>query len=521
MVNPDLSDDDISITSTAPSEYQEEYEVEDVLAENKPDNGSDTYYLVKWANYPLERCTWEPEESFCDEQTLRDWRAKKEAIAQSKIKPFDVDALMERINALEEARALRKSRRRAKRIRLGIPVSPSESEESEEFRSLDGFIVDDEEEEDETPKKRKAQGNGKRRFSQVDGGSESPNSLFDEVIDITESPKRTKRPPSSSTSLAHTKKKRQLEAPGASLRQQASVTDKTVTSSSRASRPGISLRPPISRFASSAIPASRGRSSAMGPRPTLALKARRQGAGAGADDPRAYRLLSTQRRQEKFNRRDRVPDITQLELRRPSDWLNQPPAQMPVLSAASKRTDATDSLFVEQYSPVQEQASLHARDHPREVTRLEDRSVGDRPQEPNEPTNPRPPISNTIPQPFRRCTPGDILVTLRLNGMEGDAIIRTDGGMRGLVKRQLLELSVRRRLLIDFQETCSVGEFKRRREEVRIDFIPPMTAPATSSHAPFSLYVEKVLTPTRVIILNTTIVGLLGLRIRKTRSMKW
>ena len=486
MANTDLSDDDISITSTAPSEYQEEYEVEDVLAENKPDDGSNSvYYLVKWANYPLERCTWEPEESFCDEQTLRDWRTKKEAIAQNKATPFDVDALMERINALEEARALRKSKRRAKRIRLGIPVSSSDSEESE--NSLDDFIVNDDEE--DASKRRKVQGNSKRRFSQIDGGSRSPNSLFDEVIDITASPKRA-----GSSSLSHTKKKRQLEAPGASLRQQPSVNDRGATSFSRPSRPNLSLQPPISRFASSAIPAFQDRSSAMGPCSAPAPKTRRQGTGTGADDPRAYRLLSTQRRQEKFNRRDREPDITQLELRRPSDWLNQPPAQVPAPSGAARRIEDTGSLFVEQANPVLQHSPLCTSDLPRETIRPGDGSVNGQPQEPNEPIDRPQPISNPISQPYRRCNPGDILVTLKINGMEGDAIIRTDGGVRGLVKKQLLDLSVRRRLLMDFQETCTVDEYKKRCEKVRTDYTPLMSLPAISPCALFSIDVDAVLT---------------------------
>ncbi|KAF4155182.1 hypothetical protein CNMCM6069_008393 [Aspergillus lentulus] len=81
-------DDDISITSTAPSEQESEYEVETILAELEFDDG--IKYLVKWANYPIERCTWEPPESFCNEQTLIDWNKKKRAIAEGKRPAFDL-----------------------------------------------------------------------------------------------------------------------------------------------------------------------------------------------------------------------------------------------------------------------------------------------------------------------------------------------------------------------------------------------------------------------------------------------
>lgn len=77
-------DDDISITSTAPSEQESEYEVETILAELEFDDG--IKYLVKWANYPIERCTWEPPESFCNEQTLIDWNKKKTQLLKGSVR---------------------------------------------------------------------------------------------------------------------------------------------------------------------------------------------------------------------------------------------------------------------------------------------------------------------------------------------------------------------------------------------------------------------------------------------------
>ncbi|KAF4184719.1 hypothetical protein CNMCM7927_007661 [Aspergillus lentulus] len=111
-------DDDISITSTAPSEQESEYEVETILAELEFDDG--IKYLVKWANYPIERCTWEPAESFCNEQTLIDWNKKKRAIAEGKRPAFDLIRFENHLAALERAKHDRKKRRAAKRRRLGL-----------------------------------------------------------------------------------------------------------------------------------------------------------------------------------------------------------------------------------------------------------------------------------------------------------------------------------------------------------------------------------------------------------------
>ncbi|EAW23536.1 putative Chromo domain protein Chp1p [Aspergillus fischeri NRRL 181] len=111
-------DDDISITSTAPSEQESEYEVETILAELEFDDG--IKYLVKWANYPIERCTWEPPESFCNEQTLIDWNKKKKAIAEGKRPAFDLVRFENHLAALERAKHDRKQRRAAKRRRLGL-----------------------------------------------------------------------------------------------------------------------------------------------------------------------------------------------------------------------------------------------------------------------------------------------------------------------------------------------------------------------------------------------------------------
>lgn len=114
----DVDDDDISITSTAPSEQQSEYEVETILTEAQLDDG--TLYLVKWAGYPIERSTWEPAESFSTDETFTDWEKKKKAIAEGRKPPFDIVSWEKHLSALDQARDQRKRKREEKRKRLGL-----------------------------------------------------------------------------------------------------------------------------------------------------------------------------------------------------------------------------------------------------------------------------------------------------------------------------------------------------------------------------------------------------------------
>ncbi|PYI30640.1 hypothetical protein BP00DRAFT_372707 [Aspergillus indologenus CBS 114.80] len=110
-------EDDISLTSTVESEPKSEYDVEEVLAEHRFDDG--IRYLVQWAGYPPERNSWEPSDAFTDRQTMIDWRRKKKDIAAGKCKGYDVDAWMQYMEDFETKREDRKRRREAKRLRLG------------------------------------------------------------------------------------------------------------------------------------------------------------------------------------------------------------------------------------------------------------------------------------------------------------------------------------------------------------------------------------------------------------------
>jgi chromo domain-containing protein 1 len=109
--------------------------VETIFAEHEFDDG--IKYLVKWANYPIERCTWEPAECFCTEQTLIDWNKKKKAIAEGKRRAFDLVRFENHLAALERAKNDRKQRRAAKRRRLGLDGTRQSSPAAESPPSND------------------------------------------------------------------------------------------------------------------------------------------------------------------------------------------------------------------------------------------------------------------------------------------------------------------------------------------------------------------------------------------------
>ncbi|KAI9699422.1 MAG: hypothetical protein M1836_003033 [Candelina mexicana] len=134
--SPESSEDDsISLNSTVGSEELDEYPVEAILAEQPAEDGHDgeLLYLAKWDEYPLGRSSWEPITSF-HQDTLREWEDRKMRITRGYEKPFDVDKFEAAQLDIEQAQLDRRARRRAKKIKLGLPVSPlaSASEENNE-----------------------------------------------------------------------------------------------------------------------------------------------------------------------------------------------------------------------------------------------------------------------------------------------------------------------------------------------------------------------------------------------------
>ncbi len=177
--SPASSDDDsISLTSTAPSESKDEYPIEGILAEGVVDGTN--MYLVKWAGYPDERCTWEPASSFQDEQTFHDWQNRKMRISRSLELPYNVNSLEIRVENWLEAAAKRKARRRAKRVRLGLSTSPELEGDNSDYTSSEALKENDDTEPDRPLKKRRGSStsvnHGKDNPDEGVTGSSKPNS---------------------------------------------------------------------------------------------------------------------------------------------------------------------------------------------------------------------------------------------------------------------------------------------------------------------------------------------------------
>lgn len=132
-------EDDISITSTAPSEARETYPLECILAERTVEEEDDDglfvegkEYLVKWEGYDVDRSTWEPGSNFENSDTLHDWQAQSMRQARLLIDVFDVDAWEQRQENIRQAKEKRHARRNRRRQKRGLPVTywPEEEEEA-------------------------------------------------------------------------------------------------------------------------------------------------------------------------------------------------------------------------------------------------------------------------------------------------------------------------------------------------------------------------------------------------------
>ena len=148
--SPERSDDDsdvdsVSVTSTVLSEQKDEYPLEAILAEEK--FSGVTKYLVKWEGYPEYRCTWETRSNFQDgeDSTFHEWETQKMRVSRGLSKPFDIPAFKKRVEKWLDSVEQRKLRRRLKRQRMGLPVSPIK------YESEDGSTDSQAEEEDEKP----------------------------------------------------------------------------------------------------------------------------------------------------------------------------------------------------------------------------------------------------------------------------------------------------------------------------------------------------------------------------------
>ncbi|EPE27092.1 Chromo [Glarea lozoyensis ATCC 20868] len=136
----DDDDDNISLTSTQESEYSSDHEfaVERILAEKKEKGGK--RYLLEWADYPIERAAWEPEDSIVDLSMLQTWKTRKSREASGIEKPFDVEGYEAKLKKLKQEKEARIARRQFKRSQLGI--ANRHTEEGQDESDEEAIVAD-------------------------------------------------------------------------------------------------------------------------------------------------------------------------------------------------------------------------------------------------------------------------------------------------------------------------------------------------------------------------------------------
>ncbi|PGH18839.1 hypothetical protein AJ79_00252 [Helicocarpus griseus UAMH5409] len=503
MDNAAASDDDsISITSTRCSTPRDEYDVETILA-RKDDPEAGKLYLVKWTGYPLERATWEPREHFTNPNDLVGWREK---LASSDYASLDVNALLSRIDNIEIARFNRHLRRRAKRIRMGLPVSPSPSPSGGDGGSkdsgsdLDGFVVgDDVNLEDENEEVSWKLLRKKRQHTTINTKptTESPASQSRKIpskLNRSQSASAAKtlgydgrpkplRQRSSPTKKAHAPKNiledSSLYKARPILRLQTSTSTGPSTSSlTLPSQTSIPKGPAKDRHSVS-LPTSKSLASTA--RSGLAsFRAKKR----DTSKPRYFRNLSLRNKYEKAMRRELTPDIRQLDLRPPGEWLGAHRNKPAVTESPTHMYDSTESLFVEQDSPNHDSSNRYSLNSPTTVDGSGDGRNGhtsSRTQHMQ--TKPLPALSSTAPiesstlsankdetakPPQRRfwshgrfSEQNEALVSLRF-GPEGEKI--GDARLGGLLPKtiwQLVSTKVNNQIDILFKDVCNLDEYRQ------------------------------------------------------------
>uniref|UniRef100_A0A093XET6 Chromo domain-containing protein 1 n=1 Tax=Talaromyces marneffei PM1 TaxID=1077442 RepID=A0A093XET6_TALMA len=315
--NPPIEgdEDDISLTSTAGSVFQDEYEVETIHAQDII-NGQKVY-LVKWKGYEDLRCTWEPRDSFNTKEILLEWEDKKRQIKRGVREPFDVEAWQAECEAFETAREDRKRRRQEKRARLSL-LGP----ENQELTAVPTATVPTPDLEPIIPPSAPSDmsSDDDRPLVQRRGLEQNSPSKADSV--------QSRSPSQPQTTAASNQPKPPAVQPTSAL----PVNQTT----SRTERPKAAPPKPVD------IKLAEGRFE----RRDLAnvLNRARQQPNPPAEKNKPWKLFRTTHRFEKASRQDPEPNIDDLELQSPNTWS---PFQMS--SFLRKRQEKEDdNLFVEQ-----------------------------------------------------------------------------------------------------------------------------------------------------------------------------
>ncbi|KIV92613.1 hypothetical protein PV10_03887 [Exophiala mesophila] len=113
--------------SPASCEDEELFRVERILAERV--EADEKIYLVKWAGYPDDQCTWEPKESFTELETITDWETQRNK--GGLLDEEEVAAVQMRMDAFqarqEEAEAAEEEDQEAARLQASQSANTAES----------------------------------------------------------------------------------------------------------------------------------------------------------------------------------------------------------------------------------------------------------------------------------------------------------------------------------------------------------------------------------------------------------
>ncbi|KAI5293816.1 hypothetical protein KEM52_005173 [Ascosphaera acerosa] len=341
-------DDDISITSTVPSEAEENYEFDEIYAESIVRGVK--YYLVGWTGYRLDESTWEPLEHFdTPEDALKQWEATKAAIVRGEKEPINFNKIRKQAINREIAAQKRHLRRQAKRKRLGLPV-----EDGDEIalipEDFDRWEPEEEGPDDDEPRSQPLWAAIKPidfRKRALDSSQSIARKTPAKRVILTVSDDEDEEPSRATDKTSTTSGSKNAAKP-------APVEDKSSSESTKArehrddsqrGRPSGVARKVARNAPASTNAAPRSSNAVAGfPDPAQQSKVQRALAGitarkearAANAKPRFYTKLSILNRARKAANKDRAPDPNQIELFRAGE------APPPLLSLPTRKRPIDD-----------------------------------------------------------------------------------------------------------------------------------------------------------------------------------
>lgn len=329
-----------SLASTALSEPQSEYDVEEILYERDAEDGPGQEFLVKWTDYELHRAEFVPRENFNTRVVLRNWERKKRDIAAGLAAPFDIEKWQADQDQIAQETAARKEARRAERAeraarRLALLDHPGNDTVTEDLRVNEDTRPQEEANPSSELDRRAGEAQLTRATEQeksLSVASDTSSSLF--VTDEPSSGTRPKR-----RRLFGGRKDSSLLGPynpqaPANTSDTPGDTDNHQRQLPQERHEQVNQQPPRS------IPQS---SNLAAPSSTASVS-KRLVPGFGVRPPQTARP-------RRPKRRERDPDVSQLKLLRPSEY-------------PAREGGADSSLFSTIRSPDQIESSTELRDNP-------------------------------------------------------------------------------------------------------------------------------------------------------------